>query len=81
MLLETHSEHLILRLLKRIRQTAKNKDQLYELQPNELSICYIDTKNGQAVVEKIEIDDMGDFLTPWPDNFFDLDFMERFGND
>jgi len=80
-LLETHSEHLILRLLKRIRQTAKNKDQLYELQPNELSICYIDTKNGQAVVEKIEIDDMGDFLTPWPDNFFDLDFMERFGND
>jgi hypothetical protein len=72
-LLETHSEHLILRLLRRIRETAENDGTLKEtrkLAPEKLAIIYIDSdENGMAVTE-IGVDEDGEFTGRWPDGFF-----------
>jgi predicted ATPase len=65
-ILETHSEHLILRFLKKI----KNK----EMNARDVIVYYIDTVNDETKVKKIRIDDDGKFLDRWPKGGF---FPER----
>ncbi|GAA4473617.1 AAA family ATPase [Novipirellula rosea] len=79
-LLETHSEHLILRLLRRIRETAIGEaPEGCELRTEELGIYFVSQENGATKIEMIEADIRGEFIQPWPDDFFELDFHERFG--
>ena len=80
MLIETHSEHLVLRVLRRIRQTAKNQQppEAILVTPNDVAIYYVQSKNGQTQVMQIDVDDQGEFVQPWPDDFFEIDFYERF---
>lgn len=62
-LIETHSEHLLLRLQRRIR-TGKIK-------PSDLIVYYVSTSETQgSSLTKLEIDENGDFITPWPNGFF-----------
>jgi len=77
--IETHSEHLILRLLRRIRESNNNTNKVFTVEG--LSVLYIEQKNGQVEVFNMEVDDKGEFLTSWPDTFFEQDFIERFGQD
>jgi predicted ATPase len=78
-LIETHSEHLILRLLRRIRETTRGeaeKDQ--QLTPRQLRIQHVRREGSESKVRVIDVDDNGDFVQPWPDDFFEIDFQERF---
>jgi hypothetical protein len=47
-LLETHSEHLLLRMLRRIRETSENSlpPDVDGLTPEQLSICYVVAQDG-----------------------------------
>lgn len=68
-ILETHSEHLILRLLRRVREGR--------LSPNDLSVLYVQpTESGSTVLE-VRVDDDGDFIDRWPGGFFEEAFNER----
>lgn len=69
-LVETHSEHLILRLLKRIREGI--------LKPNDLAIYYFENDKGKTKSSRILVDSDGEFTTPWPDGFFDERLEELF---
>jgi predicted ATPase len=73
LLVETHSEHLILRLQRRIRQGAI---------PRELvSVLYVDpTSSGAARVEELRMDESGEFIDEWPEGFFEERFQEVLGN-
>lgn len=78
-LLETHSEHLILRLLRRIRETAVAKTpEGCQLRTDDLGIYFVSQEDGATVITMIEADIRGEFVQPWPDDFFELDFYERF---
>jgi hypothetical protein len=72
-ILETHSEHLILRMLKRIRETSEGElpPGQIPIHPEELTVLYVKpaTKGGAEIVELAVTSD-GDFSTPWPDGFF-----------
>ncbi len=80
LLLETHSEHLILRILRRIRETTEGslpKD-MPPVSPEDVSVLYVrpghDAKEltgGGAHVERIPITPEGMFAGPWPGGFFD----------
>lgn len=65
-LLETHSEHLVLRFLRRIREN--------HIDAKDVIIYYIDTVNGETKVRKIRIDQDGEFKDRWPRGGF---FPER----
>jgi predicted ATPase len=73
-LIETHSEHLLLRLLRRIRDTEKNRivsDSL-KLTNEDIATYYFDPKIGGAtVVTYMPITPLGDFYTDWPRGFFE----------
>jgi predicted ATPase len=71
-LIETHSEHLILRLLKRIRQSAD--DELPEgaeaVSEEDVAIVYLEPTEGGVVAKRIRINEDGEFLDRWPHGFF-----------
>jgi len=75
-LLETHSEHLLLRLLRRIRESSENERNLdQEAQEKTftrelLSIVYLESDEYGLKVTNIELDEEGEFVTRWPRGFF-----------
>jgi len=70
-ILETHSEHLMLRLLRRIRETGeKTVPEDKSLKPEELSICFIEQGDEGISCHSIRVDQEGDFIDRWPKGFF-----------
>ena len=79
LMVESHSEHLIHRLKRRIRQTTKGTaEENLELWADRVAINYFRQLAGKSEVQRIHLDINGEFVEPWPDDFFDLDFNERF---
>ena len=77
--IETHSEHLLLRFLKRIR--LQNSQLCVEcgLTAEQLAIYYFDSDpSGTTSVVRIRVSDDGDFLDPWPRGFFEERARELF---
>ena len=76
MIIETHSEHLILRTLRRIKEASKKNGGKKKLSKDDVSILYFEPQlNGTTSVTRIQISDDGSFLNRWPNGFFD----ERYG--
>lgn len=70
-ILETHSEHLMLRLLRRIRETGENmSSDNRKLSPDDLSIYFIEQKEDGISCYLIRVDEDGDFIDRWPRGFF-----------
>ena len=72
--LETHSEHLLLRLQKRVTETAVGINDLQIQDRNrylvlkDLSIYFVERKAGTSSVESIPLNEYGEF-TRFPDGF------------
>jgi hypothetical protein len=70
---ESHSEHLLLRILRRIRETTagKAKDKSTTLSCDELKIYYFNPLPGEGTsVFEIRVDRFGELLNRWPGGFF-----------
>jgi predicted ATPase len=72
-LIETHSEHIMLRLLRRIRETAEQ-----ELPPgvtgltlDDLAVIYVEGSDSGVRFRKLRVDQTGEFLDRWPRGFFE----------
>lgn len=72
-LLETHSEHLMLRFLRRIRETGNNElsDEKYKLTPEKIVIHFVETDENGMKLTSIHIDKEGEFIDQWPKGFFE----------
>ncbi|WP_437336601.1 AAA family ATPase [Sorangium sp. So ce394] len=72
LLVETHSEHLILRLLRRIRETTEKE--LAEDAPafceDKLSVLYVEATPEGVRVRRLRVDEQGEFVDRWPKGFF-----------
>ena len=71
-LIETHSEHLILRLLRRIRETTEGTlpEGAPSYQPEFLRVLHVDSPQGRVVVKHLPVDSTGEFIDRWPHGFF-----------
>lgn len=82
--IETHSEHLLLRLLRRVRQSARPGGTApagMSLRPDQLVVLYFDPQvAGQTRVKRLRVSEDGDFLDRWPRGFFDDRDKELFGD-
>jgi len=79
-ILETHSEHLMLRLLHRIRETTENKlpAGAHPLKLDQVSVIYVEQDGGAAKIYPLRIDETGDFIDRWPRGFFEERANELF---
>jgi hypothetical protein len=72
-LIETHSEHLMLRLLRRIRERAQGElsSRLPEFSSDDISVLYVERSGSERVeILSIAIDQEGKFVSRWPRGFF-----------
>lgn len=71
-LVETHSEHLILRLLKRIRQTTDGElpEGMKPVSKEDVAIIYLEASDSGVKTKRIHLDEDGEFQQHWPDGFF-----------
>ncbi|MCP4304801.1 MAG: AAA family ATPase [bacterium] len=72
-ILETHSEHLILRIQRWVRRG--------DLSPDMVSVVHVGRNTlGETTVRQLRLSESGDFLDEWPDGFFEERFEEIFGD-
>lgn len=71
-ILETHGEHLMLRMLRRIRETTEGNlpTGVKGLLPDELAVYYIERSSDGVVAKRLHIDENGEFIDKWPKGFF-----------
>ena len=61
-IVETHSEHLILRLQRLVRK--------HQIKPEDVSVIYVSRGPEGAKAEHLRLDEEGDFIDEWPNGFF-----------
>jgi len=72
-IIETHSEALVLRLQRRIREG--------KVKPEDVSILYVrPTGERGSEILQLRLDDDGEFLDEWPDGFFEESYREMFAH-
>ena len=69
-ILETHSEHLILRLLRRVREK--------KISPADMCVLFVEPTDHGSQVRELEYDEDGDFIDEWPGGFFEEAYREKF---
>jgi len=71
-ILETHSEHLILRILRRIRESSEGKlfNNNILVSPDDICVIYINPEQTGSKAINIKISHDGEFETLWPEGFF-----------
>lgn len=78
LLVETHSEHLLLRLRRRIAESQLDHKNTPILRPEDTAIYYVERQGQQSETYRVEIDRMGEFIDP-PErfqSFFSDDYEE-----
>jgi len=80
-LIETHSEYLLLRIMKRIRhyfEKKEERDAKFDLTNKDVGVLYIDECEGEIYLKELRLSQDGSLLDRWPGGFFEEGFKERF---
>jgi predicted ATPase len=71
-LIESHSEHLVLRLKRRIKEK--------KLRAEDISVLFVEAprSGGRTIIIPLRLDADGEFMNEWPGGFFEEGFDEIF---
>lgn len=71
-LIETHGEHMMLRFLRRIRETSEDElpEGVNSLEPEAVAVYYFERTPTGVTVIRLRIDQTGEFIDRWPHGFF-----------
>lgn len=71
-LIETHSEHLLLRILRRIRETSDGElpAGFSEVDPDDVAVLFVQPGSDNTEVTEIPVTAEGEFERAWPGGFF-----------
>ena len=73
LIIETHSEHIMLRLLRRIRETTDDElpPGVKGLSADDLSVIYVESGLEGVQFRPLRVDHEGEFRDRWPHGFFE----------
>lgn len=79
-LIETHSEHLLLRIMRRMRETGSGRvpDELPEVRPEDVMVLYVEPDGPQSIVREMLLNERGELVKAWPGGFFEEGLREIF---
>lgn len=79
---ETHSEHIVLRVLRNLRtqRSIEEKPESDLIKGSDIRIYYVarDSSSPESHLIPIRISDKGDFIDEWPHGFFEERLDEYF---
>lgn len=68
-IIETHSEHLLLRLRRRIAETTvRPTETRYQLKPDDLAVYFVERWGGKSRVNEVAVNEVGQIPEP-PEGF------------
>ncbi|MCP4395997.1 MAG: AAA family ATPase [bacterium] len=79
LIVETHSENLLLRLRRRLAENYVSKNTVNKIKVNDIVIYFVENVDGQSIIHGIGITEHGEFEEPIPKGFkkfFTDDFEE-----
>jgi predicted ATPase len=80
LIIETHSEHLILRVMRRMRDTVRGqRGDAPPVRPEDVAVLFVEPTANGSIVHELRLKPDGSLLDPWPGGFFEESFSEIFG--
>ena len=78
MLVETHSEHLLLRVMRRMRETAEGKlpEGAPPVRPVDVRVLFIERIEGRTIIRQMPLNERGELVKAWPGGFFEEGLKE-----
>lgn len=72
MLIETHSEHILMRIMRRIRETntVGSKNVQFPVTNEDVLVLFVQPVGDRSIVRELKLNSNGEFLKPWPKGFF-----------
>ncbi len=78
-ILETHSEHLMLRILRRIREASEVENESeFNFSSDNVSVNFLQRGEQGTKNTKIAVNEDGEFASLWPNGFFEERIEELF---
>ncbi|GIW80403.1 MAG: hypothetical protein KatS3mg105_2210 [Gemmatales bacterium] len=79
-ILETHSEHLLLRIMRRIRETTTEKlpKGCTPITKDDVLVLYVEPDKDGAIAREMPLNEMGELVKAWPGGFFEEGLREIF---
>ena len=79
-LIETHSEHLLLRLMRRIRETSAGalRGSAVAVRPEDVMVLFVEPVGAQSLVREMPLNERGELVRAWPGGFFEEGMRELF---
>ncbi|MCW5971166.1 MAG: AAA family ATPase [Blastocatellales bacterium] len=78
LIIETHSEHLLLRIMRRLRET--NAGRLPEgklpIKPEHIAVLFVERNRSQTLIREMPLNEQGELVKAWPGGFFEEDLEE-----
>ena len=77
-ILETHSEHLILRIMRRMRETHRRRLRpgLPPVRPEHVSVVYVERNGDRSAIREMPVNERGELVKAWPGGFFEEGLRE-----
>ena len=78
MLIETHSEHLLLRIMRRMRETFEDRieENRFPVTPDDVAVLFVESHDLRTIIRKMSVNERGDLVKAWPGGFFEEDIEE-----
>jgi len=79
-LIETHSEHLLLRVTRRMRETASGDlpKGVPEVTPKDVCVLFVEPDGSRSIIREMPLNDSGELVKAWPGGFFEEGLREIF---
>jgi predicted ATPase len=74
--IETHSEHIIRRIMRRIREDRNKGTDEVRITKDDVAILYVAPGPHGSTVTHLRLDDEGDLIDEWPNGFFEESFRD-----
>lgn len=77
-LIESHSEYLLLRIMRRMRQTKDGTlpDGKRPVNPEDVAILYVEPVGTRSIVREMPLNERGELIKDWPGGFFEEGLRE-----
>ncbi len=79
-LIETHSEHLLLRIMRRMRETCTGElaDGMQDVHPDDVMVLFVEPDGPQSIIREMPLNERGELVKAWPGGFFEEGLREIF---
>jgi len=80
LLLETHSEHLLLRIMRRMRETHTGSlpAGTAAVRPEDVMVLFVELDGPRSLVREMPLNERGELVKAWPGGFFEEGMREIF---